>query len=70
MPSKSQSVFFNMTNAARAIGVSSRHLKRISDDAGVKPMNVGRGIAKKFIWTAAQIKQIQKYWETGQGTAG
>ena len=57
------SVFFNVDNAAEAIGVSTRHLKRISDEAGVQPMNVGRGVAKKFIWTAKQIEEVRRYWK-------
>lgn len=53
--------------AAALVGVSTRHLRRISEDAKIEPVPLGD--MQKFFYTADQIEQLRQYQKSRKKTA-
>ncbi len=53
--------FFSADSAAVEVGLSLRHFRRVSGEAGVDPAEFRVGLRKKFMWTRANIDQIKAY---------
>lgn len=54
-------LFHNAHVVAEALGYSLRHVRRLSGEAGVIPLEFGTGRTKTYKWTDAQVEQLRTY---------
>lgn len=53
-----QKIFYSALSAARALRMSARTFRRLAEESGVEPVEIGRN----HFWMAKDLPLIQEYW--------